>query len=187
MPLPFSRNTTYAIKQQVKSVDLNAIQDAIVAQHNRAIHFAAGPSFLSGDVGFDQNGSFTANPASGGQFGQIDLTPWLIPGDTIASFVARWKNGVTPSATGEITFLLTRCPIATPFAAAINVLTGVALEEGDGVQDVDTGGAGVTRSVTVDLDHVVLENNLYLLGVTLDSDAGNDQVGFGGFTVNLGA
>jgi len=37
MALPLSRNTTYAVKSPVKSADLNAIQDQIIALHSRTV------------------------------------------------------------------------------------------------------------------------------------------------------
>lgn len=62
--LPYRRNTTYAVKSQLKSADLNAIQDSLVALWNGA-HAAETLSIPASAVGMDDStASFTRGAGS---------------------------------------------------------------------------------------------------------------------------
>lgn len=179
MALPFSINTTYAAGAQVKSVDLNAIQTSISNEHNKPLHFAAAAFTLQlapTTVLFDYSGAWKTVAASGLNACTLDLTPYLIPGDVIKEITLRWRNGVTAAA-GTCTLSLCRTPIATPFTETVMFASG---------QNTSTGGANVDRSALIAVAHTVLANTLYAATFEVNATAGNDQVGFGGITVQLG-
>lgn len=182
MALPFSRNTTYAAGSQVKSADLNALQDAIVNHtNNRTIHIPATASLLvsSGAPNISYGGSVKQVGAGGALFGQIDLSPYLLPGATIKEITFRWKNGATAAA-GSFDASLVRNDIGTdPYD---NGTTVAALA----TQDTSTGGAGANRSLLLAVAHVVLTDHVYLINWEFDATAGNDQAGFGGLSLVLG-
>lgn len=181
MALPFTRHQTFAALSQITSAFLNALQDAITARHNKPLHFSPASFLLNqpiADWTLDESGAqMRSDPASGAKQCILDLSPWLIPGDTIKELVCRWQNGVTPSA-GAASFQLLRAPVAT-FGTQTVIATTAGL-------DTNTGGASVLRSSTLAVAHTVLANNYYGLYFELDATAGNDQAGFGGVTVQLG-
>ncbi len=88
MALPFSRNTTYAPGIDVKSVDLNDLQDQIIALHARVIPVGAREGPLSN--GFFVLGYWEAN----GVEDHILPLP-LIVGDVLASIsvTLQWDGG----------------------------------------------------------------------------------------------
>lgn len=184
MPLPFTINTTYAPGSQVKSADLNAIQVAIKDRHNKSLHFQPGSFYLSSPadwIVYDTGALAASVVSTGAKSGFLDITPWLIPGDTVKEFVARWANGATPSA-GTITFRLHR----TPFSEIGN-RPPVPGAQWTTAQTTNTGASLAARSVTHAVAHTVLADNFYLLQFDMDATAGDDQAGFGGFTLVLGA
>lgn len=183
MALPFSRNTTYAIGSQVKSADLNALQDSIVNHHNnRTIHIPAIASLIvSGAAPNISYGGAVKQVAAGGAItGLIDLSPYLIVGATIKEITFRWRNGVTP-AVGAFDAALRRNDIGTdPYDTGTSVAAITS-------QDTSTGGASAMRSTLLSVAHVVLADNVYLISWDLDATAGNDQASFGGLSLVLGA
>lgn len=84
MALPTSRNTTYAALSQVKSVDLNAIQDAIVEHKRPSV-----PRSMSPYGGMVTAGTwtFSANHiTSGGAGAEFRASLFLEAGDRITAF-----------------------------------------------------------------------------------------------------
>jgi hypothetical protein len=169
MPLPFSRERDYTDDTPVDPNDMNAIQDSISAEHNRSIHFAIPP--------YDPT-AFTPHI-------EIDLSPWLIPGDTIKEFVFRWWNGDTPVAS-EIHFSVVYA----------NVLDGDDPDNGTSIVgpdpesvvsvDTNTGGANLYRTQTVASNHVVVANRTYIARIDIIHEANEDNAAPGPLTLVLG-
>jgi hypothetical protein len=177
--IPFSRNTNYGTDVEVKSADLNDLQDAFVAQHNRSIHFGMA-SFLPErhDNKWTTDGRYLARDVviSAGDLGMVlDITPWLIPGDRIKELVWHWKNGTTPAA-GTVTVSLSNVNILT------DVLGALAVNDTD---DTSTGGALAARSATVAVAHVVLANHLYNVRMNINDVASDDTATLRGVTIVL--
>lgn len=181
MAWPFSRLRTYTAGSQVPSSDLNAIQDYVVGRHNRSFHFTPASFLLnqpSSQWVLDESGAQArAVAASGAKQCILDLSPWLMAGDTIREIALRWQNGVTPSA-GTVTFQLLRADVAT-FGTQTSVATSAGLT-------TNTGGASVLRSSTLSVAHTVLADTYYGMYFEMDATAGNDQAGFGGISLVLG-
>jgi hypothetical protein len=173
--LPWEREETATAASGVKAETMNAI----VARHNRSIHF--GPaSFLPErhDNNWTVDGQYLARDVvvTAGALGVVlDLTPWVIPGDTIKEIIWRWTNGLTPTA-GAVSLEVSN----------VNVLTGLAgaLAVND-VDDTNTGGAAIARNVTVAVAHEVLADHLYRVRFNMDDTANDDTVTFRGITVVL--
>lgn len=172
--LPNSRNTNYAPDVAVKSADLNDIQDILVAQHNRPLHFAA-CDFGLGPNSQIQGGAAIRQIAAGAFSAFLDLSPWVIPGDTIKEFVLRYKNGNTPTA-GNIALNFHRITVDT------NALTNLQNSN----ENTNAGGALALRNVTKAVGHVVLADNFYFLQLTMDATGANDIAEIRGATIVLG-
>lgn len=179
MALPFSRTETATAASKVKSNLVNEMEDAIVARHNKPLHFP-GDAFQvqqTANIIFDYTGAWRSVGASGLKTASMPLSQWLIPGDTLKEITWRWKNGATPTA-GAITFSITRAPVATPLTP-----TSIVVVPG---QTTNTGAANALRTLLSALNHVVLADNFYALTVEMDATAGNDQAGFNGVSLILG-
>lgn len=142
---------------------------------NTPIHLAPANWLLDVNFNVEESGAQARSViATGDKFATIDFTPFLVPGDTIREFVARWMNGATPSA-GEVRFQLLRTPVGT----------GTSVQIALAILDTNTGGPLIDRSHTEPVGHVVLANNYYSLFFEMDATAGNDQAGFAGATIVL--
>lgn len=180
MPLPFDREETATTDSDVSSNLINKMQDAIKARHNKQLHFTAVAFNLqsSGIPNRDYAGAVRQVAAGGFLGGLLDLTPWLIAGDTIKEITFRWKNGVTPAA-GALEGYLSKAAWATPYAdSSVAALV---------TQNTSTGGASADRSLTLAVNHVVLAATAYVIGFEINATGGNDQAGFASVTVTLGA
>lgn len=176
MALPFSRNTTYAAGSQVKSADLNAIQDAFVAHHSRPLHFGA--YVWEGDnIDRSTYPNQIVQAAAGAFTAFADITSDLIPGDTIKEVTWRWLNGTTPAA-GAIDVEIS---IYDMVAHTSGFVAGSQL-----TLDGTTGGASAIRNSTDAINHVVQANKVYILKFACAAAPANDGVRLRGATVVLG-
>ncbi len=103
MTLPLSRNTTYAPSAQVKSADLNDIQDQIVTLHSRAIRAVN----ISPAIGFSrhdlQSAEVSSQSGAVGSIGAGGDSFWTVPldlreGDVVDKIEVR---GLEPDGGGE--------------------------------------------------------------------------------------
>lgn len=175
--LPFTREETATGAGEVKSNTVNAMQDAITAEHNKPIHFGAGSWQF--DEGTLSNPDDDTLNAAGAFDAWLDITPWLIPGDTIKEIVWRYFNGATPTA-GTVRFFVKRIPVASSDAPVI------VYDSGAGTYNTNTGGADAMRNQLTAIAHVVLADHFYSLRVVFDATAGGDAAGLRGATVVLG-
>lgn len=179
MPLPFSRERTYTDDVPVDPNDLNAVQDSITAKHNRPIHYLAHSWAAAGKNAKHSQFVLSLNEVDfpGESFeALLDITPDLIPGDTIKEIVWRYYNGATPTA-GLVDLTLTRVAVATGAST-------VVFNNGN-ADDTDTGGADAARNITTAINHEVLADHFYMLRVTFDGTGAGDGASLSGATVVL--
>jgi hypothetical protein len=158
MPLPASRESTYAPGSQVKSADLNAIQDQIITAHfhgNRSfeVHAAGG------------QGTNAAISAANGYLLSSGAGVWWIPmrfnvGDRIRSLVVRGDDSGS-----SLTMQLYQISSA-------GVRTSVA---GPSPSSGPWTNAGVLNGI----DHVVLAGSLYYVHLVYSATA-TEIAGVGG-------
>lgn len=148
MALPSSRNTTYAALSQVKSADLNALQDCI-------IQGARGDLELLIDVtdGHAASGTWTQNSnhgvtAGGGGDAWTVGIPVRV-GDRIRSVTFYYQR-----LAGTLTFALWGNEMSAPgIAPAID-------------SDTDNSSSGVTELTISGIDHTVADDTIYYLKFT---------------------
>ena len=181
MGLPFTRERTYDDTTPVDPNDMNALQDAIAAEHNRPLHF--GPASFqptNHDLQLATDGHLYARDpgvGSGVMWVVMDLSPWIIPGDTIKELIWRWSNGTNPNV-GAVEINLKNVTLATGAAGALAIVDS---------DDTSTGGAELVRSATVAVNHTVLANHVYFILFKMDDTGNDDQAAFRGVTVVLEA
>jgi hypothetical protein len=179
MSLPFSRERTYTDGTPVDPNDLNAIQDAIAAKHNRPIQFGASAFADNGNVARDNDALEVGGTPAVGFIVWCELSPFVIPGDTIKEVTWRWGNGATPTA-GAVRFIITRTNVATDAEETI-------YDSGLGTYDTDTGGAGAVRNQTTAIGIEIADGYFYELWMTVDATGADDGAWVRGATVVLGS
>lgn len=167
MALPLTRNTTYSNPSQVKSVDLNDVQDQIISIYagkhgtrRRTFKASAGQQVVGTGGTWDAAGAWNS-----GATGDVFHVPLVVDqGERITAFYAR----VDPAATGVITVELRKYNWATH---TINPMVPTGASSGDALQMISVTGI-------VDPLAVVAADADYYLEVTFTLAAGHRLFGF---------
>lgn len=162
MTLPTSRNTTYAAAVEVKSADLNAIQDAIIGMKHPEIEIPQhGSGWLPGAyTGGYAYGSEWSMPAGGGGF----TCPIFPP---VGSRITQCKFGFKRASAGSISYELIRTPLIGSGGVVI-------------ANAADAASVGYVIQTIAAINHIVLADNGYALLVIFDAAsaaAGSKLVG----------
>lgn len=157
---------------------MNAAQDSIIAQHNKPLHFLSGSWSATPNASKDDDAIAVGTPDALGFTAWLDLSPWVIPGDTIKEITWRYFNGSTPTA-GTIRFFVRRTNVVTMAVSTV-------FDSGAGTYNTNTGGADAIRNQLTAINHVVLSGYFYTLSVVVDGTGADDGAGLAGATVQLG-
>lgn len=183
MALPTTRNTTYAPGSQVKSADLNDLQDQIIANNTRLAGGAGAAVSLALAMTAPDYHVGTAQPlflsAVNGSAGGALAAEWsssagYMTGSTPA---ADWTMSI-PVTFGETMTLTAYLELLTAVAGGLVNLTRVDPTTGTptNVASIAIANATGVQAITVVTSHVVVTGAIYTLQFNCTSGAGGKKV-----------